>query len=257
MSLTYAHGPLAAEPPDANFTIDGPKHRIVFQPVGRRIRLLLGDATVVDTTGAMLLHETGIRPRLYVPLADATGGMLTATDTTTFCPFKGDASYRTVTAGGREAVDALWTYEEPIDTAPWLKGYAGVYEERFDRILDEDEPVLGHLTDPFHRVDVRSTGVRVTVRTEDGTVLADSTRAVLVAETGLANRYYLPREDVQVELTPSATSSVCPYKGTASYWSIPGHEDVAWSYETPLAESARIAGLVSFWERSGAMTSAA
>lgn len=258
MSLTYAHGPLAAEPAAANYTLDGPKHRILFEPVGRRIRLQLADATVLDTTAAMLLHETGIRPRLYVPLADVTdAATLSRTQTTSFCPFKGDASYRTVAAGEREAVDALWTYDEPIATAPWLAGYAGVYEERFDRILDEDEPVLGHLPDPYHRVDVRSASARVTVTAEDGTVLAESTRALLVSETGLANRYYLPRADVHAELAPSATSSVCPYKGTASYWSIPGQEDVAWSYEAPLDGVQRLAGLVSFWERSGAVTTAA
>lgn len=255
MSLTSAGGPLGREPAATNYTIDGPPHRIVFQPFGRRIRLEIAGVTVVDTDGAMLLHETGIRPRLYVPLAGVTADAeLIATETTSFCPFKGDASYRTVRAGGDVSVDALWTYEAPVESAPWLTGYAGVYEERFERILDEDEVIVGHLTDPFHRIDIRATSRRVTVMGTDGTLLADSTGALVVSETGFTNRYYLPMADVLVPLTASTTYAVCAYKGTASYWSAPGFEDVAWSYEGPLPEARRIAGLVSFWEESGAAT---
>lgn len=258
MSLTIAGGPLGRDAAATNYTIDGPPHRIFFQPVGRRIRLELGGVTVLDTEGAMLLHETGIVPRLYVPLADATAdAVLERTATTSFCPFKGDASYRTVRAGGAESVDALWVYDAPVDSAPWLAGYAGVYDERFDRILDEDEEVIGHVTDPFHRVDVRATSRRVTVTAADGTLLAESTQAVVLSETGFANRYYLPVEDVRVELTPTTTTSVCSYKGTASYWAAAGIDDIAWSYEAPLAEAHRIAGLVSFWEQHGATTTVA
>lgn len=248
MSLTAAAGPLASQPAATNYTIDGPAHKIFFQPVGRRIRLELAGEVVLDTQAAMLLHETAIRPRLYVPLADAAEGVLSPTETTSFCPFKGDASYLTVTAAdGPASVDALWTYETPVDSAPWLAGYAGVYEERFDRILDEDEVVLGHLTDPFHRVDIRPTSRHITVTAPDGTVLADTTAALLVAETGLPPRFYLPREDVLVPLTQTETSTVCAYKGAATYWSGAGVEDVAWSYETPLDGAQRLAGHLSFW----------
>jgi uncharacterized protein (DUF427 family) len=249
MSLTSVPGPLSARSAATNYTIDGPAHKILFQPVGRRIRLELDGHTVLDTQDAMLLHETAIRPRLYVPLADALEGVLSPTETQSFCPFKGDATYLTVTApgpGGKVSVDALWQYETPVDSAPWLKGYAGVYEERFDRILDEDEEVKG-VNDPFHRVDSRATSRHITVTAPDGTLVADTTRAVLVAETGLAARFYIPRADVLVPLTPSATTSVCAYKGEASYWSGAGVEDIAWSYETPLDGAQRLAGLVSFW----------
>jgi uncharacterized protein (DUF427 family) len=86
-----------------------------------------------------------------------------------------------------------------------------------------------------------------------GEVVASSTRALLLAETALPNRFYLPREDVRAQLRgPADTTSFCPYKGTASYYSLvldDGAElaDAAWSYEDPYAESAAIAGLVSFW----------
>jgi uncharacterized protein (DUF427 family) len=245
MSLTIAHGPLSRDPAPGNYTIDGPAHRIFFEPVGRRIRAELGGQVVLDTLGAALLHETNIIPRLYVPLADVSAD-LERTDTTSHCPFKGDASYRSVRVGDTVATDALWAYDEPLPAAPWLGGFAGVYEERFDRWFDEDDEVPGHIRDPYHRVDVRGTSRHVRVTGPDGTVLAESTGPLLVAETGLANRFYLPREDVAVALEPSDTPSACPYKGVASYWSAPGLTDVAWSYEEPLDGATRLAGHVSF-----------
>jgi uncharacterized protein (DUF427 family) len=118
-----------------------PGHDVTHTPLGRRVRLELGGETVVDTLDAILLHETGIRPRLYVPLADARAELLRPSDRRTHCPFKGDATYRTVEAGGARSEDALWVYEDPIPSAHWLRGFAGVYEDRFDRLLDEGEPV--------------------------------------------------------------------------------------------------------------------
>jgi uncharacterized protein (DUF427 family) len=88
------------------------------------------------------------------------------------------------------------------------------------------------------------------VRVESGgVVLADSTRAVELHETGLPVRYYLPREDVRMDLlTPTETTSHCPFKGDASYFSAPDAEDAFWVYETPTKEDAMpIAGLLAPW----------
>jgi uncharacterized protein (DUF427 family) len=247
MSLTFGPGPLARKPASANYEIDGPVHRIYFHPFGRRVRLELAGETLVDTLDAQLLHETGILPRLYVPLSDIRADVLRPSDTTSHCPFKGDATYRSVEVGGTVSEDAFWLYEQPLPAAPWLAGYAGVYEERFDRLLDEDEEVVGgHLRDPFHRVDVRRTSRHVRVTGPDGAVLADSTRPLLVAETGVRNRFYLPREDVQADLEESDTPTACPYKGVGTYWHVAGLKDAAWSYERPLDGATPIAGYVSF-----------
>jgi uncharacterized protein (DUF427 family) len=86
----------------------------------------------------------------------------------------------------------------------------------------------------------------------DGVVVASSTRAVALDETGLPLRYYFPRDDVRLEqLEATSTETVCPFKGQASYWSVRTptgeHRDVAWSYETPLESVAGIAGLVCFY----------
>jgi uncharacterized protein (DUF427 family) len=89
-----------------------------------------------------------------------------------------------------------------------------------------------------------------TVRVEkDGEVLASSTRAVALEETGLPTRYYLPREDVRTDLlTASETTSHCPFKGDATYFSAPGAKDAFWVYEDPSeADALPIARLLAPW----------
>jgi len=89
-----------------------------------------------------------------------------------------------------------------------------------------------------------------TVRVEkDGEVLASSTRAVALEETGLPTRYYLPREDVRTDLlTASDTTSHCPFKGDATYFSAPGADDAFWVYEAPSEKDALpVAGLLAPW----------
>ena len=251
MALTLGSGPLAGSPGGAfNFSLDGaPPHRILFEPYHRRLRGLVGDTVVVDTLGAHLLHETAIKPVAYVPLADVDASLLTPTDTSTHCPFKGDASYRTLTVGDRVIEDALWTYEEPLPEASWLLGYGAFYWEKLDTWLVEDEPVE-RLRDPYHRVDVHASSRPVVVRAA-GTVIAETSRPQMLFETSLAPRVYIPREDVaDGVLEPSETRTHCAYKGDASYWSVrvDGQvlPDVAWSYEDPVRESAQVAGHVSF-----------
>jgi uncharacterized protein (DUF427 family) len=233
MTLTFPGAPLASEPPlTTNYAIEGPAHRLLLHPFPRRVRARFAGEVILDSTRGALLHESNILPRLYVPQADVRADLLERTDHSTHCPFKGDASYWSVRVGDRVAENAVWTYEEPIDEASWLRGLVSVYPERMDAWLDEDEEVAG-LRDPYHRVDARRSSRRIEVRSDDE-VLARSERPVVVAETGLPLRFYLPREDVAAELRPSETTATCPYKGRAAYWSLDGIEDVAWSYDEPL-----------------------
>jgi uncharacterized protein (DUF427 family) len=99
-----------------------------------------------------------------------------------------------------------------------------------------------------HRISTRPSTKHVRVEL-DGQVLAESDRAVELAETGLPTRYYLPREDVRMELlTPSDTTSHCPFKGDATYCSAPGAADAFWIYEAPSEEDALpIAGMLAPW----------
>jgi uncharacterized protein (DUF427 family) len=250
MTLTLSNGPLApGAPKSVNYEINGPQHKILFSPFPRRVRATFADETLFDTDSAMLLHESNILPALYVPVADVRLDLLTKTDHSTHCPYKGDASYWTITAGGRSSENSVWGYETPVEGAPWLEGYVAMYWEQLDHWFDEDEEVFGHLRDPYHRVDVRPTGRRVRV-SQGGQVIAETTAAQVLSETGFPNRYYVPSADVRTDLfEKSQTTTHCPYKGDSEYWTLVGEhsvDDIAWSYPTPFDEASRVADHWSF-----------
>ena len=100
---------------------------------------------------------------------------------------------------------------------------------------------------PGHRITTRQGTERVRVEHE-GIVLAESDRPIVLSETGLPDRYYLPPEDVRMDLlTPSATTSHCPFKGDASYYSAAGAADAFWMYEEPNEDRQDIRGLLAPW----------
>lgn len=120
---------------------------------------------------------------------------------------------------------------------------------RFDRFAwrEEDEPVMSHPHDPFARIDVRRSDRHVRVDVNGATV-AESTRPTALFETGLPVRWYLPREDVRMDLlTASDTRTTCAYKGEARYMSAEGASDVAWFYPDPLLDAVPVKDLLSFW----------
>jgi len=244
MSLTLGSGPLAAGTPSMtrwNVSFDGaPAHRLVFQPDERRLRALVGDLVVLDTTGAHLLHESAMLPVVYAPLEDYAVDAWGDSPTSTHCPFKGDASYRTLRHGDRSVDDLLWLYADPLDAASWLRGFGALDASKVDAWFVEEDRVVGHLRDPYHRVDAHVSSRRVVVR-RDGEIIAATDRPVLVFETGMPARVYVPPADVRPGAisTGSGKRSVCPYKGEATYWNVGPLADAAWSYETPLPDALR------------------
>src|ERR1700754_2336192 len=144
MALTLAPGPLAGTRSQrTNYQINGPKHRLLMHAFPRRVRAEYAGETVLDTRSGVLLHETGLPPQLYVPETDLRDDLLEPTDHHTHCPFKGDASYRSLRVGDRVEENAVWAYPDPLPAAPWLAGYAAVYWDKMDRWLDEDEGGAG------------------------------------------------------------------------------------------------------------------
>src|SRR2546421_9666490 len=140
MSLTFSSGPLSGSAPETvNYRIEGPAHKLLMQGFPRRVRAVLGGQTVVDTTRAMLLHETGLPPQVYVPVDDIRADLIQPTDHHTYCPFKGTASYWTVTAGGQVAENAIWAYPEPNDEAGRLRGSARLFVDALDAGDHEDD----------------------------------------------------------------------------------------------------------------------
>lgn len=251
MALTFGEAPLSSRPRDTvNYRIDGPGHRLLFEPFPRRVRAVFGGTTVLDTTNGMLLHESNLLPQLYLPRDDVRDDLLTATDHRTHCPFKGDASYWSIMVKDRTAEDAVWSYLDPLPQASWLRDHVALYWDSMDAWFDEDEQVVGHLRDPYHRVDVRSTSRYVQVVAGEE-VIAESRRTVLLSETCLPNRFYLPADDVRTELLElSGTHTVCPYKGTASYRSLRTSSglitDAAFCYPEPLEGVRAIRGYLCF-----------
>ena len=247
MTLTLSYGPLSTDPAPGNYTIEGPAHKILVHDIGKRVRIMFGGETIADTTAAKMLHESNLLPVYYIPQEDVRSEFLEATDHSTHCPFKGDASYWSVCVGDQTAENAVWGYEEPNDELPVLKGLVAFYLDHMDAVYEEDQEIIGHPRDPFHRVDVRRSDRHVRVLAGDA-VLADTTRAAGVFETGLPTRWYVPRDDVRTDLLASSdTTTVCPYKGVASYWSLDGGpEDVAWEYPEPLSDAPGLEGHLCF-----------
>ena len=230
-----------------------------YEPTEKRIRATNGGETVVDSVRAMLVWEPRrVVPSYAVPEADVRGELVPAaaadaagdappvlSPVIPFAVHSTDGEPLTVRAGSHTLEGAAF---RPAD--PDLAGHVVLDSRAFDGWLEEDEPVFGHPRDPFHRVDTRRSSRHIRIEL-DGRLLAETTRATLLFETSLPTRYYLPREDVRVELTPSERRTYCPYKGEASYFSIDtadGARDLIWCYEDPLEELVAVKGLLAFFD---------
>lgn len=226
-------------------------HRVWTEPNGRRVRVFMGGQAVADSTRTIYLFETGHLPVYYFPRSDVRFDLLEPTDHHTHCPYKGDASYYSVTAGGHRADNAVWAYPQPLPSLPQLADYVAFYWDSADAWYEEDDEVFKHPRDPYHRVDVLNSSRHVQVRIGEQ-IVADSSRPRLLFETGLPVRYYLPKLDVRQDLlVPSATRTRCPYKGEAAYWSVEvagtRMPDIAWGYPAPVPEAPKIENLVAFF----------
>jgi uncharacterized protein (DUF427 family) len=114
--------------------VRSPFHRIDTRASTRRVRVTVGGEVVAETRRAVLLFETGIRPRAYVPRADVALDRLSPSATRSFCPYKGEASYWSVTAGGRRFADVVWSYEAPFPETLEVKGLLAFWDEKIDKV---------------------------------------------------------------------------------------------------------------------------
>jgi uncharacterized protein (DUF427 family) len=223
----------------------------LVEPTPRWIRVRLGDELVAESRAALLLVQYGpgllphtFLPTYFLPSDDVRPGVLTdrAED---------DAGLTTwtVEAGGLRVPGGAWMHLHPPSSVEALAGLI-TFSWRDLTWLEEEEQLKAHARDPHKRVDVVPSSRHVRVEL-DGELLAESRRPLLLFETTLPVRYYLPPEDVVAELEPSDTESICPYKGVARYWSARLGDrvvrDVVWSYPSPIPENPRIAGLMCFF----------
>jgi uncharacterized protein (DUF427 family) len=238
-----------------------------FHPTAKRIRAFVGGEPIIDSTRALIVWEPRrIVPSYAVPIADIAAPLAPADVAATaeehavqvgdlppvLDPRTGFAFH---TVGGRSfdiaaPVGALANAAFVADD-PDLDGYAIIDFDAFDEWREEDELLVAHARDPFGTVDTRRSSRRVVVEIAGHTV-ADSTRSVMLFETYLPTRYYLPREDVRMDLLePTDTHTACAYKGIARYWSARVDDrvvrDVAWSYEQPHNFAAEVKGMIAFF----------
>ena len=215
----------------------------------RRIRAYVGGVPMADSERVLLVFETRRPPVYWFPTSDVRMDALTAREASAGTN-PGQVRWR-LQLGGRVIENAAWSYSQPAgDLAP-LEGHIAFYWREMDAWFEEDEEVFVHPRDPYTRVDTvhSSRHLKVVI---DGEVVAETRRPVLLFETGLPTRYYIPKQDVRMEiLEPSPTVTMCPYKGTAKYWSVRLgdriHKDIVWSYPTPIPEVPKIENLLSFY----------
>lgn len=118
-----------------------PGHTINTEQTNARIRVVVRGETLADTTNSVVLHETGLPARYYLPREDVRMDLLVPTETTTHCPFKGDAVYWTAKLEGGEVVDVAWSYPTPIEVREDITGLICFFNERVDEIVVDGEPV--------------------------------------------------------------------------------------------------------------------
>lgn len=107
-----------------------------ISPTESHVVVEVAGTVVADTTGARILHETNLPPRYYIPFEDVRSELLTATDRSTHCPYKGDARYWTVTVDGTEHPDIVWGYDDPIPESAAINGYVSFYPEKVSLTVD-------------------------------------------------------------------------------------------------------------------------
>ena len=229
-------------------TIETSRGLVRTEPSHKRVRAFLAGVLVADSIRPTLVWEKPYYPTYYLPVADLHAE-LEPTGRTEHSPSRGDGQLFDVRVTNAVAPGAATRYiDSPMEQ---LRDLVRLDWNAMTEWLEEDEPVYTHPRDPYTRVDILASSRHVRVEV-DGITVADSQQPRILFETGLPPRYYLPLADLRTDLLrPSANETHCPYKGTATYWSLDTgeklHADLVWIYRAPLPESQKIAGLASFY----------
>ena len=247
MGLSWQQGPLSTGA-IGKFLISQPlPNRLLYvEPLRRRMRVRFGGTSIADSEQVLLLFEPGRYPVAYFPKADVSPEVLVPMDYATQHPDLGVTSWYTVRAGERTAPRGAWQH-----TA--LPAHARELELRFafawhsmDAFYEEDERIVGHAADSYHRIDIRQTSRHLVVSDRDR-IIADTTKPLVLYESGFAPRWYVLRADIdEPALIPVERRTFCPYKGICSYYDIGDSRLAAWSYSDAYSEVNRISNLVSF-----------
>lgn len=216
--MTVGTGPLGHRPA-GRFNFDIPSVGIQYlEAFPRRIRAFARGEVVVDSRSVQMLYEQHRLPAWCFPPEDVRF----------------------------DALDGAWIYDGGL-----AQGLVGIRWDAVDRWLEEDEEVIVHPRDPYHRLELRDTSRRVEVAL-GGEILAVSSALIVLFETSLPTRWYVTPDEIAVELAPNLDArSGCAYKGWASYFDVRvadrAEHALAWRYEHPLPGMERIRGRVCFF----------
>jgi uncharacterized protein (DUF427 family) len=119
---------------DKPIKVPGPDHPIAIEANLSRVVVTVGGRVVAETRDALTLREAAYPAVQYIPRRDVDMAALTRTEHTTYCPYKGDASYYSIPAGGDRSLNAVWTYETPFEAMAQIKDYVAFYPDRVDEI---------------------------------------------------------------------------------------------------------------------------
>jgi uncharacterized protein (DUF427 family) len=223
--------------------------------IDKWVRAFVGDVAVVDSREPKLFYEEHFPvPGYAFARTDVRTDLLRPSSTDPprepffFLPKGPVKEWFDLEVDGRTIHHAAWVRDAPeledLLVFSWLGGV-------LDRWLEEEEEVFAHPRDPHKRVEALASSRHVVVSL-DGIVLGDTRQPVLLFETHLPTRYYLPRDDVNFDaLSPSSNRSICPYKGFANeYWDVVGHPEAvnaAWSYAHPFPAVRKVKNMVAFY----------
>jgi uncharacterized protein (DUF427 family) len=120
--------------------IPGPDHPITIEPAASRIIVTVAGRTIADSNAALTLHEAAHPAVHYIPRQDVDMTLLQRTGHASYCPYKGEAAYYSIQAGGDRATNAVWTYEAPYDSVAAIKDHVAFYPDRVDTITEQQKP---------------------------------------------------------------------------------------------------------------------
>jgi uncharacterized protein (DUF427 family) len=210
------------------------------------MRVRFGGTWIADSENVLLLFEPGHYPMAYFPESDISPGALQRGGHSTRHPDLGPTSWYNVHAGEKTTPRGAWQHVELPVYASELQARVAFAWPAMDAFYEEDERIVGHAADSYHRIDIRQSSRRLVVRHHDQ-VIAETTRPVVLYESGFAPRWYVERTDVnELLLALVEHQTFCPYKGLCNYYDIGDTRLAAWSYHDAYPQVGRISDLVSF-----------
>lgn len=220
-------------------------------PTEKWIRVYIADTLIAESYSPLLLLENDGRELVYFFEKSTVNTQYF--NNSEFTGRKNMFKYWHIKIGDKQITNVAYTYNEKAEgELRKLIEYIGFKWNAISKILEEDVELIGHPRNPFHRIDTRPTSRLIQFKIGNK-VIAESKHSIALFETDYRVRYYIPADDVKTELLEKTkTTSICPYKGIASYWNIKLHDqiykEIVWSYEDPDQDALPVKGYYCFWK---------